>query len=107
VVRTLFRSPRMTRLMEGRATVLIRNGHIDPNALERESLTREELLDAIHRQGFEELHTVRLCKLEPNGTFSVEAFEPSVTGQRHEEILARLDALQREVAALRAQPAGD
>ena len=53
VVRVLFRSPRLTRMMEGRSTVLVRNGQIDMKALQRESLTREELIDVIHRQGFE------------------------------------------------------
>ena len=33
VVRALFRSPRLTRMIEGRATVLIRNGQIDMRAL--------------------------------------------------------------------------
>src|ERR1022692_1377938 len=43
VVRALFRSPRLTRMFEGRATVLIRNGQVDLKALQRESLTQEEL----------------------------------------------------------------
>jgi uncharacterized membrane protein YcaP (DUF421 family) len=101
VVRVLFRSPRLTRMMEGRSTVLIRNGQIDPKALERESLSREELLSVIHRQGFETLHSVRRCELEPNGTFYVEAYEPSVADKQHAELLARLDNLQSQIAALR------
>src|ERR1035438_642852 len=56
VARVLFRSQRLTRALEGRATVLIRNGQLDKKAMERESLTREELLDVIHRQGFQDLH---------------------------------------------------
>ena len=60
VVRVLFRSKRLTRALEGRATVLVRNGQIDQKALARESLTREELLDVIHRQGFEDFHQVPL-----------------------------------------------
>jgi uncharacterized membrane protein YcaP (DUF421 family) len=107
VVRVLFRSRRLTRVFEGRAAVLVNNGQIDQKALKRESLTREELLDAIHRQGFENLHQVRKCELEPNGTFYVEAFEPSAADKHHAELVARLDALSREVAALRAQPAGE
>ena len=107
VVRVLFRSKRLTRAFEGRATVLVRNGQIDQKALARESLTREELLDVIHRQGFEDFHQVRKCELEPNGTFYVEAFDPSVADKRHVELLARLDGLSREVAALRAQPASE
>jgi uncharacterized membrane protein YcaP (DUF421 family) len=102
VVRVLFRSRRMTRVMEGRASVLLRNGQVDQRALERESLTREELLEVIHKQGFEGFHQVRCCELEPNGTFFVEAFEPSIADKRHDELLERLDALSREVAALRA-----
>jgi uncharacterized membrane protein YcaP (DUF421 family) len=101
VVRVLFRSRRLTRTFEGRATVLIRNGQIDSRALERESLTREELLAVIRRQGFEDVHQVRRCELEPNGSFYVEAFDPSAADKRHAELLARLDALSREVAALR------
>lgn len=105
VVRTLFRSQRLTRMMEGRSTVLIRNGQIDQKALARESLTREELLEVIHRQGFEDIHKVQHCELEPNGTFYVEAYEPSLADKHHDELIARLDALQREVAALRPQAA--
>src|ERR1700738_1498091 len=51
VARVLFRSPKLTRLVEGRATVLIRNGKMDQAAMERESLTPDELLSAIHKQG--------------------------------------------------------
>jgi len=102
VVRFLYRSPHMMRALEGRTAVLIRDGHVDERALERESLTHEELLEAIHRQGFEAIHQVRRCELEPNGTFYVEPFEPSIADKRHDELLAKLDALTREVAALRA-----
>jgi uncharacterized membrane protein YcaP (DUF421 family) len=102
VVRVLFRSQRLTRALEGRATTLIRNGQIDLKAMNREMLSREELLSVVHRQGFEDFHQVRSCQLEPNGTFYIEAFEPSVDDKRHKELLDRIDALAREVAALKA-----
>ena len=105
VVRVLFRSRRLTRALEGQSTILIRNGQLDPKAMSREMLSREELLSVIHRQGFEDIHQVRKCELEPNGTFYVEAFEPSADDKRHTELLARIDELAREVAALRPQPA--
>jgi uncharacterized membrane protein YcaP (DUF421 family) len=105
VVRVLFRSRRLTRALEGRSALLIRNGQIDLKAMRRESLTREELLAVVHRQGFEGFHSVRKCELEPNGTFYVEAYEPSVDDKRHNELMAQIDALAREVAAMRAQPA--
>jgi uncharacterized membrane protein YcaP (DUF421 family) len=102
LVRVLFRSRRLTRAFEGRATVLVRDGQIDKRALKRESLTREELIEVIHRQGFEGVHQVRCCELEPNGSFYVEAFDPSAADKRQAELLERLDALSRDVAALRA-----
>lgn len=104
VVRLLFRSKKLTRVLEGRATILVRNGQPDLRAMERESLTREELLAVIHRQGFEGFDQVHRCELEPNGTFYVEPFDPSADDRRHSELMARLDALGRDVAALRAQP---
>jgi uncharacterized membrane protein YcaP (DUF421 family) len=112
VVRLLFRSPRLTRLLEGRPVVLIREGQIDLKALKREALTREELIEVIHRQGFEHIHEVHRCDLEPNGSFYVESRDPSITDKRHDELqanhkelLTRLDGLSQELAALRSRPA--
>ena len=105
VVRVLFRSKKLTRAIEGRASILVRNGQIDLKAMQSESLTREELLSVIHRQGFEDFHQVRKCELEPNGTFYVEAFEPSAADKRHAELLEKIEALSREVATLRSQSA--
>jgi len=105
VVRVLFRSPRLTRALEGRSVVLIRDGNIDGKALQREALTREELIEVIHRQGFEHVHEVHRCELEPNGSFYVEAKDPSIADKRHAELLKRLDELNKEVSALRARPA--
>lgn len=104
VVRLLFRSRRLTRAFEGNTSTLVRNGQLDERALARESLTREELLDVIHRQGFQDFHQVKRCELEPNGTFYVEGFIPSAADKQHAELLTRLDALSREVTALRPAP---
>jgi uncharacterized membrane protein YcaP (DUF421 family) len=106
VARVLFGSPRLTRALEGRSCVLILNGQLDQRAMERESLTREDLLSVIHRQGFEDFDKVRRCVLEPNGTFYVEAYDPSVEDKRHTELLARIDELARQVSALRPQTSG-
>jgi len=57
------------------------------------------------REGFEHVQQVKQCQLEPNGTFYIEGFEPSNTDIQHKELLEKLDALSREVAALRQQSA--
>jgi uncharacterized membrane protein YcaP (DUF421 family) len=103
VAKILYKSPRLNRVFEGRATVLVRNGKIDDKAMRRESLSYEELTDVLHRQGFTTIDQVGLCELEPSGTFYVEAVEPTSTEAHHAELLARLDALTHEVAALRGQ----
>src|ERR1035438_4080592 len=105
VVRVLFRSQKLTRVLEGRAAVLIRDGQLDQRAIDRESLTREELQDVIHRQGFQDFHQVHRCELEPNGTFYVEAFDPSVADKRHAELMARMDELQCVIAKLKSSVA--
>jgi uncharacterized membrane protein YcaP (DUF421 family) len=102
VVRTLYNSPRLTRMFEGSSTALVSDGQIDVRALKRESLTEEELMEVVHRQGFERLDQVGSCVLEPNGTFYVEAIEPSSIDKQHTELLARFDALTTELAKLRA-----
>jgi uncharacterized membrane protein YcaP (DUF421 family) len=102
VVRTLYSSPRLTRMLEGSSTLLVSDGQIDVPALKRESLTEEELMEVIHRQGFERLDQVGRCVLEPNGAFYVEPVEPSAADRQHKEVLSRIDTLMREVAGLRA-----
>jgi hypothetical protein len=79
---------------------------VDVQALSRESLSREELLSVVHRQGFEGFHQVKKCELQPNGTFYVEAFEPSADDKRHTELVGKIDALAKELAALRGGAAG-
>jgi uncharacterized membrane protein YcaP (DUF421 family) len=105
VVRLLFRSPKLTRVIEGRSVVLVRDGQIDNKALKGEALTREELIEVIHRQGFEHIHEVHHCELEPNGSFYIEAKDPSIADKRHDELLSILDALKKDVAALKSRPA--
>jgi uncharacterized membrane protein YcaP (DUF421 family) len=106
VASILYRAPRLNRMLQGHATVLIRDGKIDHHAVRREALTHEELVDVIHRQGFERISQIRRCVLEPNGTFYVEAVEPSSAERQHGELIQKLEALTREVAALRSSAGG-
>jgi uncharacterized membrane protein YcaP (DUF421 family) len=106
LARMLFRSRKLTRAMEGRSSVLVRNGILDQRALQHESLTVEDLMSALHRQGFSTLEQVKLCELEPNGTFNVEAVVPTASEKNHTELLNRLDALTAEISQLRLRQTG-
>jgi uncharacterized membrane protein YcaP (DUF421 family) len=97
VVRLLYSSPKLERIIEGTDSILILNGMIDHAALRKEVLTEEELLAVIHRQGFDDFDEVQECSIGPNGSFYVKGRQPSQEDDRHSALLARLDELTREL----------
>ena len=101
VVRALYGHRKVEEMVEGEADPLIENGQINQTRLEQELITREELETAAQKQGIASLDEVERAVLEPSGTivFGMKQPEPDIA--RHEEIMARLDALTREIAALR------
>ncbi|MFZ0662285.1 MAG: YetF domain-containing protein [Acidobacteriaceae bacterium] len=101
VVRVLYSSPRLSRVMGGVERTLITNGRVDNYALKKEMLSPEDLLAALHRQGFESAEEVSRCVLEPNGAFYVEGRTPNADEARQTALLDRLEELGREVKLLR------
>jgi uncharacterized membrane protein YcaP (DUF421 family) len=101
VVRVLYGSPRMNRILGGVERTLISDGRVDKYALKKELLSDEELLAVVHRQGFDSFKEVARCVLEPNGAFYIEGRKPSVDEDRQNILLAQLEELSREVRALR------
>src|ERR1700736_1163069 len=51
IIRGVRKSRRLARLLEGRADVLIRDGVVQKDHLNRELITRAELIAAAHKQG--------------------------------------------------------
>jgi uncharacterized membrane protein YcaP (DUF421 family) len=106
VVRFLYKHQRIDRTVEGREDVLIEHGKINEKALGRELITRAELREAGHKQGFGSLDEVERAVLEPGGTLTFIAKKPSAEDVRHRELLERLDNMARELAQLRTSPGG-
>jgi uncharacterized membrane protein YcaP (DUF421 family) len=102
VVRFLFKHPQLDRLVEGDSDVLIEGGQIKHDRLKKELITLTELESAAHKQGFASLEEVDRAVLEPGGTFSFIGMKPAPEAERHIEVLARLDQITSELAALRA-----
>ena len=100
VVRFLFRHESLERLVEGDADVLVEDGVVRTDRLEAELITRAELESAARKQGFESLDEVQRAILEPGGSVTFMARKPSAESARHEQLLARLDALDRRLAAV-------
>lgn len=61
------RMPRLNRWVEGRPTIVARDGKRDPDALRRENLPDAAFDRALHGIGKETEHDVALARLEPNG----------------------------------------
>lgn len=100
VVRFLFRHERLDRLVEGDPDVLIEGGVLQIDALRKELITHAELEAAAHKQGFDSLDEIDRAVLDPGGSIAFFARKPTTDEQRHRELLARLDQLAAQVAAL-------
>ena len=103
VVRFLYNHEKLDRLIEGDPDVLIENGVVQVDRLKRELITRLELEAAAHKQGFASLDEIDRAILDPGGTVAFFARKPSPDATRHQEIMARLDALTAQIAALKAR----
>ena len=102
VNRLLYGHERLERLVEGDADPLIENGVVCEDALRRELITRVDLETAAHKQGFASLDEIERAVLEPGGAICFFARKPTAEVARHEAVLARLDQLAAQVAALRS-----
>jgi uncharacterized membrane protein YcaP (DUF421 family) len=97
----LFRSPKVNQALEGKATVLVKDGFVDEAALKKETLTMEELISILNKNGFDDPREVEQCVLEPNGTFFVKARHPSTQEESSREVMEALRKLTIEVKELR------
>ena len=79
---------------------------MDEAALKKESLTHEELISVLNKNGFNDPSEVDVCCLEPNGSFYVKGKQPSGDQVERAELMSALEGLRAEVIALREQIAG-
>jgi uncharacterized membrane protein YcaP (DUF421 family) len=103
VVRFLSKERKIDELIEGSEDILIDQGKIQEKVLEREIITLTELEIAAHKQGIPSLDQVDRAVLEPGGGISFMRKEPQPEDVRQMELIARLDALSCEMAAMRAE----
>jgi len=102
VVRYLYDHDRLERLVEGDPDVLIDNGVVQVDRLQKELITRFELESAAHKQGFASLDAIDRAILEPGGTICFFGKKPTPDASRHEEVIARLDRISAQLAALKS-----
>ena len=103
VVRFLYSHEKLDRLVEGDADVLIENGKMRRDRLQKELITETELAAAAHKQGFASLDLIERAVLEPGGTITFVGKTPQPEEARYQEVLQRLDGISRDLAALRSR----
>ena len=102
VVRFLYNHERLDRLIEGDPEVLIEHGQLKEASLKRELITRPELEEAAHKQGFSSLDEIDRAVLDPGGGICFFVKKPTAETARHEEIMTRLGELSAQLSALQA-----
>ena len=101
-VRFLYRHEGIDRLVEGQPTVLIERGKLREDHLHSELLTQQELEIAAHKQGFGSLEEIDKAVLEPGGTVTFVARQPTVDDARHGALTSRLEAISKQLEGLSA-----
>jgi uncharacterized membrane protein YcaP (DUF421 family) len=102
LVRFVSRHERLERFVEGDSEVLIEDGKIKHDCLQKEAITVFELLGAAHKQGFAGLDEIDRAVLEPSGSICFFGKKPTPDITRHDEIMKRLDQITAQLAALKA-----
>jgi uncharacterized membrane protein YcaP (DUF421 family) len=102
VVKYLYNHEGLDRLIEGDPDVLIDAGKVRMERLKKELMTVAELEVAAHKQGFASLDEIDRAVLDPGGNIAFFAKRPTPDISRHEEILARIDAVSAQLSSLRA-----
>ncbi len=102
VVRFLYKHRKLDQLVEGRADVLIEDGKVKTHNLKQELITMAQLEAAARKQGFESIHEVQQCILEPGGTITFIGKKPGTDESRHRQLMERMETMMAEIAKLRA-----
>lgn len=102
VVRFLYRHQTLDRIVEGDADILVEDGHVREDRLDKELITRAELEAVARKQGLGSLDDVERAILEAGGSISFVAKKPSPEATRHYELLARLEEIKARLDSLNA-----
>ena len=101
VVRYLFLHPKIDRMAEGDAVILVQSGDVLEDALKRQLITRAELSSAARRQGIDNLSEVECARLEIGGALTFVLKHPSGDEYWRKETSERLRRIE-ELLAQRA-----
>lgn len=107
--RVSLKSSTMRDKLEGKASIIIRNGNIDEKEMNKQRYNMDDLLMQLREQGILELSQVQLAVLETNGKLSVfekkenppSVIDPLIVdGEFHHDTLKELNLTEEAVIAM-------
>lgn len=96
-----FKSKFFARLIEGKPTLLIKDGLLLEDNLAKEHISRSDLYQELRKQGVSKVAKVSKAILEACGKFSI-LLKDDQEYSTEQQILQEIQALRREVQALNA-----
>ena len=102
LVRFISRHETLERLIEGEPDVLIENGRLTSDCLQKEAISPQELEAAAHKQGYASLDEIDRAVLDPNGSIAFFPKKPDPGTARHDDLVKRLEQITAQLAALKA-----
>ena len=106
VVRRFYSHARLEKWLEGKPDLLIENGKLKPETLQKDGVSRHELAVAAHKQGFDSLGDVEKAVLAPGGSLWFFRHTPSTDEARQQALLDRLDRIEQLISARTPPAAG-
>jgi uncharacterized membrane protein YcaP (DUF421 family) len=106
LVRYLFKSGRLDKV-EGSPDVLVTEGRILRDRLDKEMITVPELEAAARRQGITSVAEIRECRLETGGALTFVTRVPTHEDEKHGDLMQRLDAIERKVEGITSAKAAN
>jgi uncharacterized membrane protein YcaP (DUF421 family) len=100
VVKLIHKNRFLERLLEGDSELLIKNGKLQQNILDKESIDKTELEIAAHKQGFDSLEIIDTATIDTEGNLSFVAKESDKDEKRHRQLLERIDNLEKVILQL-------
>ena len=106
VVRRFYSHARLEKWLEGKPDLLIEHGKLKPETLQKDAVSKHEVVVAAHKQGFDSLADVDKAVLAPGGSLWFFRHTPSTDEARQQALLDRLDRLERLISARMPPAAG-
>ncbi|PSN19024.1 DUF421 domain-containing protein [filamentous cyanobacterium CCP5] len=94
VVRLVYRHPKVQQLIEGKPALLLLDGCMIPEHLDKELISEAELRTVLRRQGFEDLAEIKAAILETSGSITIERAADLPTPVEA-ELLTRLERIEQ------------